>query len=45
MWTLKLEDVAVIGNLISTGEYLPNRTIALTGPPVKNPKYFYLRTG
>ncbi|MEE2604907.1 MAG: Na(+)-translocating NADH-quinone reductase subunit A, partial [Bacteroidota bacterium] len=45
VWTLKLEDLAVIGKLISTGEYLPNRTIAVTGPPVKNPKYFYLRTG
>ena len=45
VWTLKLEDVAVIGKLISTGEYVPDRTIAVTGPPVKNPKYFYLRTG
>jgi Na+-transporting NADH:ubiquinone oxidoreductase subunit A len=45
VWTLKLEDIAVIGNLILTGEYLPNRTIAVSGPPVKNPKYFYLRTG
>jgi Na+-transporting NADH:ubiquinone oxidoreductase subunit A len=45
VWTLKLEDIAVIGNLILTGEYLPNRTIAVTGPPVKNPKYFSLRTG
>ncbi len=45
VWTLKLDDIAVIGKLISTGEYLPNRTIAVTGPPVKNPKYFYLRSG
>ena len=45
VWTLKLEHIAVIGNLILTGEYLPNRTIAVSGPPVKNPKYFYLRTG
>lgn len=45
VWTLKLEDIAVIGNLILTGEYLPNRTIAVSGPPVKNPKYFNLRTG
>ena len=45
VWTLKLEHIAVIGNLILTGEYLPNRTIAVSGPPVKNPKYFNLRTG
>ena len=45
VWTLKLEDIAVIGKLILKGEYLPDRIVAVTGPPVKNPKYFNLRTG
>ena len=27
------------------GEYLPNRTIAISGPPVENPKYLLTRTG
>ena len=42
---IEIEDIAVIGKLILTGEYLPDRTIAVTGPPVKNPKYFNLGAG
>ena len=40
VWVVKPEDVCVIGNLFKTGEYNPSRTIAVSGPPVKNPMYF-----
>ena len=40
VWILKPEDVCTIGNLFLEGEYIPTRTIAVSGPPVKNPKYF-----
>ena len=40
VWVLRPEDVCIIGNLFETGEYIPTRTIAVSGPPVKNPSYF-----
>ena len=43
VWVVKPEDVCVIGNLFKTGEYNPSRTIAVSGPPVKNPMYFFLK--
>ena len=44
VWTLKLEDIAVIGKLIWIGEYLPDRTI-VDRSTSKTWKYFNLRTG
>ena len=40
VWVLRPEDVCIIGNLFESGEYIPTRTIAVSGPPVKNPSYF-----
>jgi len=40
VWTIGAEDVAIIGRLFKTGLYNPIRTLAVTGPPVKTPKYF-----
>jgi Na+-transporting NADH:ubiquinone oxidoreductase subunit A len=40
VWTLGAEDVAIIGRYFMTGIYNPIRTIAVSGPPVKYPKYY-----
>ena len=40
VWVIRPEDVCIIGNLFKNGEYNPTRTVAVSGPPVKNPKYF-----
>lgn len=40
VWTLGAEDVAIIGRYFMTGIYNPIRTIAVSGPPVKHPKYY-----
>ena len=40
VWTLGAEDVANIGRYFMTGRYNPVRTLAVSGPPVKNPKYY-----
>jgi len=40
VWVLNPEDVAIIGEFFNTGEFNPTRTLAVSGPPVKSPKYF-----
>ena len=45
VWVLNPEDVAIIGEFFKTGEFNPIRTIAVSGPPVKNPKYYRLIIG
>ena len=40
VWILGAEDVANIGRYFMTGNYNPVRTLAVSGPPVKNPKYY-----
>jgi Na+-transporting NADH:ubiquinone oxidoreductase subunit A len=42
VWTLRPEDVAIIGHLFNTGEYKPERTIAITGNAA--PDHSYYRT-
>ena len=42
VWTLRPEDVAIIGHLFNTGKYYPERTIALTGNAA--PDHSYYRT-
>ena len=42
---LNPEDVAIIGEFFKTGEFNPTRTLAVSGPPVKSPKYFRLTIG
>ncbi|MFT6095847.1 MAG: Na+-transporting NADH:ubiquinone oxidoreductase subunit A [Nonlabens sp.] len=43
-WTVGPEDVAIIGNLFLTGEFKPERTIALVGTDVKESDRKYYRT-
>ena len=45
VWVLNPEDVVIIGEFFKTGEFNPTRTLAVSGPPVKSPKYFRLTIG
>ena len=45
VWVVKPEDVVTIGNFVSNGEYNPERTVAISGPPVENPMYLKTRLG
>tara|TARA_B100000809_G_scaffold38098_1_gene33325 strand:- start:14861 stop:16213 length:1353 start_codon:yes stop_codon:yes gene_type:complete len=45
VWTVNAQDVAIIGNLFLTGEYKPNRVIALAGSEVNAPQYYRVITG
>ena len=45
VWVLNPEDVTIIGEFFKTGEFNPTRTLAVSGPPVKSPKYFRLTIG
>ncbi|HKJ47706.1 MAG TPA: Na(+)-translocating NADH-quinone reductase subunit A [Christiangramia sp.] len=40
VWTVGVEDVAIIGNLFLTGEYRAERTIAVTGSEASDRKYY-----
>lgn len=39
VWTVNAQDVAIIGRIMSSGQYDASRVIAITGSEVKNPKY------
>lgn len=45
VWTINPQDIAVIGHLALTGEYRPERVIAVAGPQVKNPQYYRVFAG
>jgi Na+-transporting NADH:ubiquinone oxidoreductase subunit A len=45
VWTMNLQDVAVLGELVTTGVYNPERVIAVAGPNIKNPHYYRVRDG
>ena len=45
VWTLNPQDVAVLGELVSTGVYRPERVIAVAGPQIKNPHYYRIKAG
>lgn len=40
VWTVQPEDVAVIGNLFLTGNFIAERTVAVVGSEAKNRKYY-----
>ncbi len=40
IWTVGVEDVAIIGNVFLTGEFRAERTIAVTGSESKDRKYY-----
>ena len=45
VWTVNPEDVVNIGRFVSSGVFSPQRTIAVSGNAVKNPKYFRTKIG
>lgn len=45
VWTVRPEEVAIIGTLFLEGKYDPAKLVAVSGPEVKNPQYFESRLG
>ena len=45
VWTMNLQDVAVLGELVSTGVYNPEKIIAVAGPNVEKPQYYKVKAG
>ena len=45
VWTMTPQDVAVLGHWVETGEYRPERVIAVAGPQAKNPHYYRIMAG
>ena len=38
VWTMNVQDVAVLGRLMGTGEYCPERVVAVAGPAARHPR-------
>lgn len=45
VWTVNLLDLIILGNYISTGILDFSKTIAVSGPSVKEPKYYQMTAG
>ena len=45
VWTISPQDLIIIGECMLTGRFNPQRTVALAGSVVKNPKYFSTKIG
>jgi len=45
IWTIKPQDLVIIGELLLTGKFNAERIIALTGSSVKEPKYYITKIG
>jgi Na+-transporting NADH:ubiquinone oxidoreductase subunit A len=45
VWTVSPQDLVIIGEALLTGKFNPERTVALAGSCVKNPKYYTTRIG
>ena len=45
VWYINAQDLASVGELFTTGKINVKRTIALSGPAVKNPRYLKTRIG
>ena len=45
VWTVTPQDLVIIGELLLTGRFNAQRTIALAGSSVKSPKYFSTKIG
>lgn len=45
VWTIAAQDLVIIGELLLTGRYNPQRVVALVGSSVKAPKYYRTRQG
>ena len=45
VWTMNIQDVATLGEFISTGIYRPEKIVAVAGPDLKNPHYYKVKAG
>ena len=45
VWTMNAQDVAVLGELVATGFYRPEKVVAVAGPQTKNPHYYCVFSG
>lgn len=45
VWTITPQDLVIIGELLITGKFNAERTIALVGSSVKSPKYYSTKIG
>ncbi len=45
VWTISPQDLVIIGELLLTGKFNAERTIALVGSSVKNPRYYTTKIG
>ncbi len=45
VWTMNIQDVAVLGELVATGVYNPEKVIAVAGPNIKDPHYYRVKAG
>ncbi len=45
VWTISPQDLVIIGELLLTGIYNPERIVALAGSSVKTPKYYKTKIG
>ena len=45
VWTVNIQDVAIIGQLFNTGKYNPSKVIAVAGSGVSAPAYYSLVAG
>ena len=43
--TMNAQDVAVLGQLMSTGEYCPEKVVSVAGPMARNPRYYHVPEG
>ncbi len=45
VWTVTPQDLVIIGEMLLTGKFNPQRTIALVGSSVKKPQYYTTKIG
>ncbi|WP_373518829.1 Na(+)-translocating NADH-quinone reductase subunit A [Pricia sp.] len=45
VWTVSPQDLVIIGEMVLTGKFNPQRTIALVGSSVKKPHYYTTKIG
>ena len=45
VWTINAQDLVIIGELLLTGKFNAERTVALVGSSVKKPRYFKTKLG
>jgi len=45
VWTISPQDLVIIGEMLLTGKFNPQRTVALVGSSVKKPQYYTTKIG